>query len=334
MSTLVRSAALIRYSEIAHTLGIDPERMVCDVGADPSCLYAPDQRIPEPWLASVFEASAKSPDSQAIGLLVAEIWRLSDFGPVSLLLQHQPTLRHALGEMERYRHLLSDTVALTVEESAGTAIVRVHLVTGRPTPGRQATELSVGVTLCLMRCILGASWRPRSVHFSHAAPASHRIHNRLFGPNVEFDCEFDGMVLERGDLDRPNPRADVTLARYAKELLDLQPRASQGSITANARRVIHLLLPRGRTAIEQVGEKMGLSSRTLQRRLEQDGADFSSLLSEVRRELAIRYLGDQRYPVSQVATLLGFSEVSAFSRWFSAQFGKPPTRWRNDLLNL
>nr|WP_311530415.1 AraC family transcriptional regulator [uncultured Ralstonia sp.] len=330
MATLVRSAALTKYSGVAQALGLDPERMVSHVGADRACLYMPDLRVPEPWIADVFEASAKSANCPAIGLLVAEVWRLSDFGPISLLLQHQPTLRHALAEMERYRHLLSDSVAMPVEEAGGVAIVRILLVTGRPDPGRQAIELSVGVALSLMRALLGSAWMPRGVHFSHAAPTSYAIHSRVFGPKIEFGGEFDGIVLEQRDLDRPNPLADATLARYAKELLALQPRAGQESIAADTRRAIHVLMPQGHNTIELVAPKLGLSSRTLQRRLEQEGEDFSSLVNEVRMELAARYLADPRYPVSQVAMLLGFSQISSFSRWFSTQFGLAPTRWRHD----
>lgn len=330
MSTLVRSAALTKYAEIAPALGVDPVRMASHVGADRSCLYTPDLRVPEPWIANVFEATAKAAQCQEVGLLVAELWRLSDFGPISLLLQHQPTLRHALAEIERYRHLLSDSVTMHVEESGGVAVVRILLMTGRPNPGRQAIELSVGVALSLMRSLLGGAWKPRGVHFSHAAPTSHMVHSRVFGPRIEFDSEFDGIVLDQRDLDRPNPLADATLARYAKELLALQPRAGQESIAANARRAIHVLMPQGHSTIDLVAPKLGLSSRTLQRRLEQEGEDFSSLVNEVRMELALRYLGDSRYPVSQVAMLLGFSQISSFSRWFTVQFGQPPSRWRQD----
>ncbi|SOY63859.1 putative transcriptional regulator, AraC family (fragment) [Cupriavidus taiwanensis] len=82
--------------------------------------------------------------------------------------------------------------------------------------------------------------------------------------------------------------------------------------------------------MEQVAQSLGASPRTLQRQLEQDGLTFSALVNEVRRELAQRHLQDPRRPLAQVATLLGFSEPSAFSRWFAAQFGKSPTRWRQD----
>ncbi len=223
MSTLIRSALLVKFSEIARTLSVDPERMIHHVGADRSCIVSPDLHVPEPWLARVLDATEQASSGAAVGLLMAESWRLSDFGPISLLLQHQPTLRHALGHLETYRHLLSESVLVHVEEADGIAIVRLQLITDRPVPGRQPVELSIGAMLCLMKSMLGGKWKPRSVHFSHGAPANLHVHRRLFGTNVEFGSECDGIILDRADLDRPNPLGDVNLARYAREFLDQHP---------------------------------------------------------------------------------------------------------------
>ncbi|SOZ38079.1 AraC family transcriptional regulator [Cupriavidus neocaledonicus] len=330
MTVLVRSASLTKYLGIARGAGLDPVRMVARAGLDQACLYTPDLRIPEQRLAQVLEASARETSCHSLGLMVGESWRLSDFGPVSLLLQHQPTLRDALAEIERYRHWLSDSIAILVTEHPGVAVLHVTLQTGRQQPGRQAMELTVAALHSLIRAMLGESWMPHSVHFAHAAPADLRLHRRLFGPRIEFGSDFDGLVLAGGDLDRVNPLADASLAGYARGFLDLQPGAGKPSIAADVRRTLNQLLPRGRGAVEQVAQSLGTSPRTLQRQLEQDGLTFSALVNEVRRELAQRHLQAPGRPLAQVATLLGFSEPSAFSRWFAAQFGKSPTRWRQD----
>lgn len=330
MTVLVRSASLTRYSEIARAAGLDPQRIVARAGLDQACLHTPDLRIPESRLAEVLEASARFTACHSLGLQVGESWRLSDFGPISLLLQHQPTLRHALAEIERYRHWLSDSVAILVTEYPNVAILHVTLQTGREQPGRQVVELTVAIVFCLARAILGAQWKPHGVHFSHAAPADLQIHRRLFGQCLEFNSEFDGLVIASRDLDRINPLADANLAGYARGFLDLQPQAGGPSLSANVRRAIHQLLPHGRGSVEAVAQSLGISPRSLQRQLDQDSETFSALLNEVRRELAVRYVRDSRSPLSQAAAQLGFSEQSAFSRWFAAQFGKSPTRWRQD----
>ncbi|SAL61001.1 AraC family transcriptional regulator [Caballeronia choica] len=333
MAILVRSASLTKYSEIACAAGIDPVRALREVGLDPSCLHSPDLRIPELSLARVFEASAKPSACPSLGVRIGEAWRLSDFGAVSLFLQHQPTLRQVLAQIERYRHLLSDSVAIRVDESQDVVVLHVVLVTGRPHPGREIVELTVGVLFSLVRAMLGPQYEPRGVHFAHAAPDSLRVYRRFFGPKVDFDSGFDGIVITRRELDRPNPLADSRLAYYAQELLALQPRPGHDSIADDVRRALHILVPNGQGAIEPVSRRLGVAPRTLQRQLEQTGNSFSSLVNEVRASLALRYLSHRHFSVSDVADLVGFSEISAFSRWFSAEFGKPPSRWRSDCLD-
>lgn len=325
--TLVRSATIAKYSEIARGVGIDPVRMLDRVGLDRSCLHTPDLRIPEASLAELLECSAGAVEGASVGLLVGETWRLADFGVISLLLQHQPTLRDALRELERYRHLISDSVVLSVTDHRLLAVLQLNLVTGRPIPGRQPVELAVGALLSLCRFHLGQRWVPRSVHFTHAAPASIRIHLRAFGPRLEFGSEFDGIVVDRDELDQVNPASSPDMARYARQFIELQPRGGPPSIVDEVRRAVHAQLSRGGHRLDQVGKSLGTSPRTLQRQLEQAGESFQSVVNEVRREQATRYLEDRAHNVSRIAELLGFAETSVFSRWFGNQFGVAPSQW-------
>lgn len=329
MNTLVRSVTLAKYSTVARGLGIDPVRMVGHVGLDATCLTSPDLRVPESSLAEVLDASARASDCAALGLMVGESWRLSDFGVLGLLLYHQPTLRHALADFKRYRHLLSDSVVVDVTEYESVSVVELALVTGRSYPGRQPMELGIGALLALCRFYLGAHWSPRGVHFSHRAPAQLKVHQRVFGAQLEFGSGFDGIVLRPGELDQPNPSSDKNMARYAQDFIDQQSNDGAHNITHDVRRAVHVLLPKGRSNIEQVGLSLGISPRTLQRQLEHSGQSFQSVVNEVRRQQAQRFLETQTHNVTQVAQLLGFSETSAFSRWFSQQFGVPPSRWNS-----
>lgn len=329
MNTLVRSVILVKYSGIARGLGIDPVQMVNHVGLDRQCLLTPDLRVPAASLTQVLEASAKMADCSTLGLLVGASWRLSDFGVISLLLQHQPTLRQTLLELKRYRHLMSDSVMVDIAEYPHVAILQLSLVTSGVQPGRQRVELAIGALLALCRAQLGASWMPRRVHFTHATPANVQPHQRAFGHALEFGAEFDGIVLSKDDLDRLNPASDPQMARYAQNFIDLQPRSSERNIAHDVRRSVHVLLPRGRSHIDQVSQSLGLSTRTLQRQLEQTGDNFQSLVNEVRREQATRYLEGRTHSITQITQLLGFTETSAFSRWFSQQFNMPPSRWNN-----
>jgi len=330
MNTLVRSVTLAKYSGVARGLGIDPVEMVRHVGLDRQCLFTPDMRVPEASWTQVLETSAKAAQCNTLGLMVGESWRLSDFGVLSLFLQHQPTLRQTLIELKRYRHLLSDSVMVDIAEYPYVSVLQLALVAHRAHPGRHRLELAMGALLSLCRFQLGAQWTPRRVHFSHEAPANVQAHQCLFGPSLEFGSEFDGIVLGKDELDRVNTSSSPDMARYAQNFIDLQPRSSERNVAHDVRRALHVLLPRGRSNLDQVSQSLGMSARTLQRQLEQMGENFQSLVNEIRRDQATRYLDGRLYSITQITQLLGFAETSAFSRWFSQQFDMPPSRWRGN----
>jgi AraC-like DNA-binding protein len=141
--------------------------------------------------------------------------------------------------------------------------------------------------------------------------------------------EFNGFACSTESLDAPNPAADSIMARHARRYLDmLAPEHADGSITERARRSIYLLAPAGRATLDQVGGNLGLSARTLQRSLEKEGRTFATLLNEVRRELALRYLASSTHSVTAIAQMTGYATPSSFTRWFAAEFGLGPAAWR------
>jgi AraC-like DNA-binding protein len=260
---------------------------------------------------------------------MAESWRMSDFGAMSLLLAHQPTLRDAIAAVTRYRHLLNDSVTLEIEEAGPLVVVREELlVEGRVAPGRQSIELAIGVVFRMFRALLGPGWKPRDVRFTHPAPSDLAVHRRVFGAHVRFGAEFNGIVCAADDLDRPNPAADPAMAGHARRYVESLPGARESSIAQEVQRSILVLMPRGRASIDQVAQALGTHPRMLQRRLEDAGESFSNLLNATRRDLVRRHLDNPAYSLTQVAQLLGYAYPSSFTRWFVSEFGKPPAAWR------
>jgi len=328
MSVQVRAAALSNYAEVARQFALDPSRMLREAGLSAAVLSNPDMRVPATRVVRLLEASADRSGCLTFGLRMAEARRLSDLGALSLLITHQPTLRDVLVLIGRYRSLLNEALTIDVQDSRDLVIVREELVTERRLPARQADELAVGTMFRMFRTLLGPPWHPHGVNFTHAAPPDRRVHRRVFGLDVEFDSEFNGIVCAAADLDRPNPRADPVMARYARQFLDTLPRAEPGSTTLDTRKAIYMLLPVGKASSGDIARSLGFNVRTLQRRLDGERTSLSALVNGVRRDLAVRYLSNPGYSLSQIGELLGYGQLSSFTRWFVAQFGVAPTRWR------
>jgi AraC-like DNA-binding protein len=332
MRSFVRAAALGNYAEIARRVGLDPHQRLRAAGIDPVYLADSDMRVSIEAVAILLEDSARRSGCETLGLEMAEDWRLSDLGVVSLLLAHEQSVRSALAAADGYRHLLNDSVTLSVDDAGNLAMVREELVGAHAARSRQANELVTGVLLKIFRAILGSSWRPLGVRFAHSAPRRLNVHRRFFAAPVAFDQDVNGITCRLADLDLANPARDRGLTRHARRLLDMIPgsRSAEDSSAQDVLRAIHILLPVGKATIAQVARGTALTPRTLQRQLDLEGTSFSELLNQVRRDMVPRYLANPAFSVLEVGQLLGYEFPSSFTRWFRSEFGCSPQRWRQE----
>jgi AraC-like DNA-binding protein len=328
MAVSVRAAALSNYVAVARQVGLDPLAALRQFGLDPRVLSEPDLRVSAAAVAALLEYSAEASNCMTFGLRMAESRRLSDFGAVSLVLTHERSLRDVLAAMSRYRTFLNEALVIRIEDCGDTVVVREDLFIDGVGHARQAYELALGTLYRICCAVLGARWRPISVHFSHPAPESLDIHRRVFEAPCVFDSEFNGMLCSASDLDRQSPTSDPVMARYAEQFMHSLPNVGAASTSQEVARAIQMLLPKQRASIAGVADSLGVNVRTLQRRLEAEGVVFGELLSQVRRGLAERYLTVPSASLTDVAARLGYSQLSSFTRWFTAEFGMSPSAWR------
>jgi len=319
MTPQVRSAALTHFASVAAAHGLDARALLADAGLPARCLEEPDLRIPAPAVGRLLELAAERAGDSAFGLQMAQARRLSNLGPLGLLLRDEPTLRSALEAVAQHIHLHNEAITVRVEQISSLVVIRVELFTQQGAAVRQATELTVGVLYRVLALFLGTTWSPRLVCFSHGRPASLAAYRRAFGPAVEFGHEFDGIVCNAAELDTPNPGADPVMARYTHQLLARG--AARATSRVRVRQAAVLLLPRGHCRIEVVAQHLGVDRRTVARRLAAEGTTFSALVAQLRSELLARYLDDGSRPLSEIAALLGFSAPGAFARWHRQRFG-------------
>lgn len=328
MRKLHRSACLTNYPDLARALHIDPMEQLRRVDINPACLTNPDTMIPVSAFIQLLENSAHAAGVENFGLRLAEGRQISNLGPLAIVLKSQPTVRKALEALRTYGHLQAEAVMLLFEEEGGMLTIREELLSDRPEPMRQATELMLGVLYRTLRGLLGNEWRPSAVHFRHGAPADPRVHRRVFDTRVQFNSNSDAIVCRAAILDKPLSGYEPETARYMQKLLEVIDTRPARSATDQVRQLVCLLLPSGRCSVEIVAQHLGLDRRTLHRHLQKDGQTFSGILDSVRGDMAVKYLSQFHRPLKDLAELLGFSEPSAFSRWFAGQFGCTATLWR------
>jgi len=320
MPGLIRSASLTHYADVARRVGLDPDRMLREFGLPQRCLVDVEIKIPIDSARRLLEVSAERSGVEAFGLLMAEARRLSNLGPLGLLVREQPTLRLAVEAFVRYGRRLNEELLLAIEEASDVVVLREELIVGHAGPVRQSTELAIGVAFLMLRALLGPDWRPRRVCFAHDAPADRSVHEHFFGRNIEFGHDFNGIVCARADLTHPNPNADPAMAKYAQQLLETSLAGAVDDMTSKVRELIVMLLGAGPCTVERLAQHMGVDRRTIHRQLARERQTFSGMVDTIRCELAERYLKDRDRSLAEVSALLGFAAPSGFSRWYRRQF--------------
>lgn len=193
---------------------------------------------------------------------------------------------------------------------------------------RQDAELTMGMALNLVRHALGPDWAPRAVLFEHARPEGWREHQTVFDAPVLFDQPCNALLIPKRDIaGKLMPERDPVLLMLVQDaIVRLGGQQSPQCLVDQARGLVRDALPLGEPSLERVAAGLGLTPAALQRRLREQNLSFSTLIDQVRRELALHYLR-RRLPVSELAPLLGYSETSAFSRAFRRWFDASPRQW-------
>ncbi|KAA0022246.1 AraC family transcriptional regulator [Antrihabitans cavernicola] len=332
MKPLGRYAALNRYVELCESVGLDAASLMQEVGLSPAGLAVQDRWIAATSIARLLELSAAACGREDFGIRMAELRRLANIGPLSLVIREEPTVRSALDILIRYERTYNEALRIRLTEANGLATLRIGLDHGEPVADRQAIELAVGATHQILQSFLGRRWQPASVVFAHSAPADTTTHRRIFGNTAVFDGEFTGIVFYSSDLDAHNKLADELLRPYTRQILDSLPNSVGATMPARTRELIEALLPTGRCSVEQVARSLGIDRRTVHRQLAESGETFTSVLNSVRVAFAERFVANERYSLTEVANLLGFSSLGSFSRWFRSQFDQAPSAWRTRTL--
>ena len=324
---MVRSSVLSEFRRLALALGLDPEGLMRRVGIDPRYLDDPELTLPMDDVVELLEVAALASRIDDFGLRLGEARGLPDLGAIILMLREEETIREALHTLISLLHLHSNALLMTLDEN-DPPILSVNIVTTRAGQRRQAMDTSIASVTTILRWLLGEEWSPASVSFMHSRPPDKSRYERFFRCPVDFDQEFNSVVLDQDDLRRRLPASSPVLKRQVKRLLGNINIAPTETYVHRVTQVIAMALPRGEASAEGVARLLGSDRRTLNRRLARAGMNYSKALDEVRRSLTVQHLLGSERPLSDVAGLVGFEGLPTFSRWFSGAFGVPPATWR------
>ena len=287
------------------------------------------------WVTSdffrIWEAAEEEFDDRSIGLRFGADGIRSGYGVASLVALHAPDFRGALGALSRYKRLTCPE-RIEIEIRGDEAMVRYRWLHA----AGQVPRLLVDMTMASLRELArhGTSSRVAPVRLELSRPPTDReLLLRHFHCPVVFGAMCDAMVFDRAALDVPFVTADE--GAFARVLEGLERRIAAGegdyALLSELRVAIARQLSEGRQpSIAAVAGRLHVSTRTLQRRLDEHQTTFQQQLADVRRTIASRLLANTQLDTVAIAMLLGFAEPNSFARAFRAWEQTTPARWRED----
>jgi AraC-like DNA-binding protein len=325
--------AILPIVDAAAHLGVDVAEALAACGLDARALHDPnarEQRIARETAVDALAELARRAGDRALGLEAARRLQAGDLGIVDLLVGACATLRDAAEMGSRALRLFHDTAELVLLEENKDARYSLVPHTVRVVAPVLA-EFAIGAIVQLMRRLSAHDLRLTEVRFSHFTVPHARELEAFFGCPVRFESEYNEIVFPRIYLGLPLPKSDPVLqkalAAAADEMIESLP--ARASFLDQARMQIAEGLAAGDATLEKIAGALGMQSRTFQRALRRDGATYQELLDDVRRELALQYLGTSDVSLTRVAKSLGFVDASAFARAFRRWTGESPKAYKS-----
>lgn len=329
MRHCIRCATLTGYPQVARSVGLEPARLMAEVGLDIADLDVPDRWIPAAPAIRLLELSARLSGREDFALLMSRYRRFSTLGPISMVIAQEPDLRGALTTLCEHQTTYNGALQMRLAEGHELAAAQLWLEVGEPVPTRQGLELAAAALVGVVRDLVRGDWQPSYVYFTHPPPAEPGTHRSVFGEGLRFDQEYTGVLFPARELDSPVVTADPSMRPYARRFLEPVPRVRGEAVVDEVRELVEALLPTGRASASAVSDALGITPRTLHRQLARQRQSFTSILHETRGRLAERHLANEGRSLTEVSQLLGFASPSAFSRWFRQRFGMSPSEWRH-----
>lgn len=262
---------------------------------------------------------------------IGQAMEIEDYGVLGLSWRTCSYAGEIFERSERYFKLLSDTYVFKLVEQESYTDILLQREAYRPGVAF-SNEATLSASVVVLQAMTDTKIRPLKVFFKHKAPPNLEHHHRAFQGEVEFEAAHYGIRYLNSDLAIPTAKADANihnflLQRVAEEQEGVQISTSQ--LQEEVEELIRNALPSGIPSLSRISQQIGMSDRTLSRRLKETGFSFRELVQKTQSQLAQQLLLDPELHISQIAFSTGFSEQSAFNRAFKKWTGQAPSEYRN-----
>ncbi len=330
-TSTLSARVLLRAIDYVASLGHTPESLCQAMGLSLQALRAPDARVPATVVEALAAHAARITGDANFGLhLGLSVSGALEDDPGVLLLMACANARDALHLLVRVQRHWSDVDRASIVPDVGGLRLRYAFPCLGAAAQRHTDECAFAELVVSLRAFTATSLAPREVTFRHARPADTREHEALFRAPLRFEAEHSEIALSDASLDLPFTRASPTWkAVFERQVLRSIERTRAGeTFVAQTRAAVEAALLGGDVSLGFVARLAGLSARTLQRRLRDEGTTFAAVVDAVRHAQAVELLA-QGLPMRDLAERLGYADPGAFHHAFKRWTGTTPARHRS-----
>ena len=321
-------ASLARYAVgAAEAANLPVDALLQRAGIPPEALEDIDGRVEVGQLLTLWELAAEASGDPFYGLHAAE--RFASPQTIHLVghaARAAATLGEAIATVGRFARVMNETTAFELRRGARVSHLRVEPAPSHGRWPRVYAELVLAGYVRMGRFFTGVEQEVLGATFQHAAPADVSEYERMFGTTLKFGAPHNELAFRTEVLDLPVRFADAALKTYLDGLA--AERLKRLSTTSPTRERVRVALSdclASAPDLAAIARRLAMSSRTLQRRLKEEGVTYSEVLDEVRHQVAVSLVEDRRFSLAEIAALLGYADGSAFRSAFRRWTGHSPS---------
>ncbi len=332
---LVLAAAATGIVPAIERDGGDVDRIFGRAGLAPAMAGSPTLRLSLASYCRLFEESARETGNDNFGLWFGHQFKPQDLGLWGYAALSSATLGDALHTLVELFPLHQEKSRMRlVDDDSGLVRLEYGINDGGIGACRQDAELSLGMFQNLMREGLGTWTAIEEVHFEHARPEEWRPHRQAFGAPVYFSQPANALLFRRDGLTKPMPGRDPKLREVMRTCLERLAggAALKETLLDRIRLAIRSALADGTPVLEEIAASLRVTAGAVQREVATSGLVFKELVEDTRRTLTLDYLKRRDLPLTEVALLVGYSELSALSRAVKRWTGHSPRVYRRRML--
>lgn len=331
-SELIESTVLAGFDALVEELGGTPEALFKTTGVIADTLTKHDSFIPFKSYCQLMELAAQETQTPEFGLLLGSRQNLSAVGVVGAVIGQTRSYAELLSTIKQYFSVHNHCVGISLQRYENITQLTRSTITSTDYTHTQVTMKSIAATMQILKTLFGAEWHPLEVCFDFSMLGMKRTFERILHAPVVFNhpetCIMFRSPRVKNDFSTlgENPASKQILLNHLNQQV-----AERGDrFAAQVQQKIKTSLSTGDFSKETVAASFSMSSRKLQQKLADNDTSFRLLLEDTRKNTALQYLSHTTLSLTEIAEIIGYTDLSAFSRAFKSWCGASPQRWRNE----